>query len=257
MRKQKIIIMLILALLLVLSACTENADEKNEEILKKILELEEIDINKVEIQKDTIFVSMEASSAGEYDTQILEWWGAIFGISGMLKGDYLVVIIENTVNKEAYTYISTNIYTIRDFTEDRISDAEFWDETLITSIKPKTNEIIDASGLPIQTLKDEKDVRVPLTTTTKIIIAISLILLIITLLVIVLVKRKKRKKQKAQKDKQEVKQEVKQEKKKEKKKTDHIKKIKEKIKKETDKLKEKTKEKTKSFKEKLKQEPGR
>lgn len=253
MRKQKIIITLILASLLVLSACTENADEKNEEILKKILELEEIDINKVEIQKDTIFVSMEASSAGEYDTQILEWWGAIFGISGMLKGDYLVVIIENTVNKEAYTYISTNIYTIRDFTEDRISDAEFWDETLITSIKPKTNEIIDASGLPIQTLKDEKDVRVPLTTTTKIIIAISLILLIITLLVIVLVKRKKRKKQKAQKDKQE----VKQEKKKEKKKTDHIKKIKEKIKKGTDKLKEKTKEKTKSFKEKLKQEPGR
>lgn len=243
MKKQKIIITIIIMSLLALSACTTKIDKKNEQILERVFEIDKIDINKIEIKKDTIFVSMEASSAGEYDTQILEWWGTIFGIVGMLQGDYMYVIIENTVNGEAYAYISTNVYTIRDFTEDRISDAEFWDETLITASKPKTQEILRASGLPKETLKDEaKKTRTNTTLIT--IIVVTLILAILTLL---LFKNKKRKKQKTETHIAPKKSKNK----------ENINKIQNTIKTKTKKITEKTKQQTKKFKEKLKEEPGR
>ena len=244
MKKQKIIFVTLIMALLVMSACSNNIDAKNEEILTRLLELEEIDVNKVSIDKDTIFVSIEVSSADEYDTQIIAWWGTIFGYSAVLQGDYIAVIIENTVNKEPYAYISTNVYTIRDFEDSIITDAEFWDETLITSSKPRTRDVIRASGLPTEALTDEQT---KIRTNTILIITLILIVIILAILTVILLKKKKSKKQKVETHHAPKKRKHK----------ETIKKIKDKVKQKTKKLKEKTKEKTKSFKEKMKQEPGR
>jgi hypothetical protein len=158
---KKIILGLVIVLL-VISGCekNKNIDSQNEKILEKIFELENISVNNLNINEDTIFVSIEVSDANEYDTHLIEWWGTIFGISSMLKGDYIFVIIENTVNQEPYTYVSSNVYSIKDFNEDRITDVEFWQESLITINSPKKAEILKAADLPLDTLTDEKDIKI-------------------------------------------------------------------------------------------------
>ena len=246
--------------LLFLSSCTNNKiDSKNEEILTKLLELEEIDVNEASISRDTILVSIEVSSADEYDEQLIAWWGTIFGYSAALQGDYIAVIIENTVNNEPYTYISTNVYTIRDFEDSIITDADFWEETLVTASKPRTREVIRASGLPTETLTDERTITIPRTTTTKIIIWIIIIIISVAIIVtgIILAKKRKPKKHKPTKTQQAKHEHKKTEKQTKQKHKEHLKKINEKIKTGTKKLKEKTKEKTKTFRERMKQEPGK
>jgi hypothetical protein len=252
-----ILLSLVIISLFLITGCSNKIDSQNEKILSKVLELEEIAVNKVEINKEVIFVSMEASKADEYDTQIINWWGTIFGISSMLKGDYLIVIIENTVNKEPYTYISTNVYTIRDFNEDRISDAEFWDETLITEKKPKTSDVLKASNLPIETLTDTKKTKIPMDAKTIIMKIFTWLIILVVIFLVIFFGRKIMKKKKKNKISHEksTKAKIKH----------HTRKTKEKIKKfyekkvkpTTKKIKEKTKEKTKSFRDRLKQEPGR
>ena len=188
MNKKTILIILTL-LILVLSACSK-IDSKNEQILTKVLKLENISLNEVSIKKDTIFVSIEASGANEYDTQIINWWGTIFGISSMLKSEttqqYKYVIIENTVNKEPYTYISANMITILDYNEDVLTDVEFWQETLITNNKPSISEIKQQSGLPNEALRVSKDSK------TQKPITLIIILIIILTLVILLFKNPKK-----------------------------------------------------------------
>jgi hypothetical protein len=156
MNKKILFGLIIVLLLFVGCGKSNNLDSQNEKILEKVLELEEIDVNKVKINKDTVFVSIEVSNANEHDSQLIEWWGNIFGISSLLKGDYIFVIIENTVNQEPYTYVSSNIYSIRDFSEFTITDVEFWQESLITSEMPNNIDILEASNLPKDTLTDEK-----------------------------------------------------------------------------------------------------
>jgi len=238
--------MLILTLIII-SGCSNKTDSKNEEILKKVLSLENIEYNEIKINNEQIIISIETSSANEYDTQLINWWGTIFGISSMLQGNYEVVIIENTVNKEPYAYISTNIYTIQDFEEDRISDAEFWDETLITSNKPRTKEILEASGLPLQTLKQQETKK---TNHAKTILIILIILIIITTTTLLILKIKPNKPRiKTRRYKEKILEKSHETKRK-------IKKIhREKIKPATHKLKQKINKHTQKFRNKLKQEP--
>jgi hypothetical protein len=155
---KKILFGMVIVLLLI-SGCnkTDNFDKENEKILEKALELEEISVNKVDINKDTIFVSIEVSDANEHDNQLIEWWGGIFGLTTLMKGDYMFVIIENTVNGEPYTYVSSNIYSIKDFSEFIITDVEFFEESLVTSDIPKSKQILQAANLPLDTLSDEKN----------------------------------------------------------------------------------------------------
>lgn len=161
--KKNYLIISIFIVLIVLSGCSSKneIDSQNEKILQRLLEIDDISVNNIDIDRDTIFVSIEVSAANEHDNHLIEWWGTIFGFSSILTGDYLLVIIENTVNYEPYTYISSNVYSIRDFEEGLITDIEFWQESLITSNMPRKRDILEASNLPIHTLSDERGFTMP------------------------------------------------------------------------------------------------
>ncbi len=150
------IFLMVLSLTSIVSA--DKIDGKNELILKKVLELDNITINNVEISNNNIFVTIEVSEAMDYDTELIAYWGSIFGISAMLKNDnesYSTVTIENLIDGEPYVYVSTNVITIQDYQNDLLEDYEFWEESLVTSEKPSTKDIIDGANLPSESLRED------------------------------------------------------------------------------------------------------
>jgi hypothetical protein len=171
---KKIFLLSCLLLVLVLTACSSSSiDSKNEEILLKVISLEDIAVNKVSILDDVIFVSLDVALANQYDTQLLEWWGTIFSFSTLLSGDYEVVIIENVLNDKPQVYVSSNMFSINDYINDKITDIQFWEESLISSDKPSTKEILLASGLPSHALSYTNQTANPINIKKLLIILIS------------------------------------------------------------------------------------
>lgn len=134
----------------------DKIDDKNELILQKILELDDVEVTNVEISNNNIFVSIEVTDAMGYDTELISYWGSILGTSAMLKNNnisYSTVIIENLVDGEPYLYVSTNVVSIQDYQNNLIEDYEFWEESLVTAKKPTTHEVIEGSYLPLESLR--------------------------------------------------------------------------------------------------------
>lgn len=151
----KFLFLLIVLLTLTSIVSADKIDNKNELIMQKVLELDNITVSNIEISNSNIFVSIEVTEAMNYDAELIAYWGSIFGISAMLKNDdefYSTVTIENLVDGEPYVYVSTNIISIQDYQNDMLEDYEFWEESLVTAQKPTTNDIVEGSNLPKETL---------------------------------------------------------------------------------------------------------
>jgi hypothetical protein len=150
-RGWEILIFILLLSSAVWASQENDIDNKNEEILSKVLEIDGVKTEEITISGTTIYVSIEASGADSYDSELIGWWASIFANSALLKGyekDYLFVVIENTVNDVPYAYVSAPVVSIQDLMDGLIDDATFWDEVLITESKPKEKEIAEFSGLP-------------------------------------------------------------------------------------------------------------
>ncbi|HDP73870.1 MAG TPA: hypothetical protein ENN46_02840 [Candidatus Woesearchaeota archaeon] len=146
-----IVIALLLAIPLAFASQERLIDSKNAEILERLLELNGVKAEEISISGNTIFVSIEASGADSYDTELIAWWASIFANSALLRGyekDYLFIVIENTVNKVPYAYVSVATVTVHDLMEGIINDLLFWDEVLITEKNPRERDIAEVSGLP-------------------------------------------------------------------------------------------------------------
>ena len=153
-----LILFLAAAIFAVVPDREKQTDIANQYLLAALLDNEGFTASQVAIRHDTIIVSIETSEAGEYDAQLVAWWGSIFGNAALLKGhekSYEHVIIENLVNGEPYAYVSANLVSVDDYAANKIDDATFWDEVLITDHKPQAREIEAHALLPQSALQRE------------------------------------------------------------------------------------------------------
>ena len=124
-------------------------NEKNEELLGKILDLNNVSYEDITIDNNKIIVVLETSSADKFDNQLIEWFGVVFINAGLLKGenqDYKYIILQLNINKEPITYISANRVSVLDLIENRIEEDVFWTEVTITKNKP-SDTYIENGGL--------------------------------------------------------------------------------------------------------------
>ena len=133
----------------VVSASAYN--EKNEDVLGRLLEINDVEYESIEITNEKIRVTIESSNASEYDTQLIAWWGLIFANAGLLEGEdqaYKYIIIQTNINREPIAYVSANRASVLDLMEGRIDDAMFWDEVSINPEEPSPGLIEANSFLP-------------------------------------------------------------------------------------------------------------
>jgi hypothetical protein len=157
------IVLLALVLIIILCILIPSKEQRvanaNEQILSRFLDIEGIPSHSTHIRGEMITVTIEVSDANEYDAQLVSWWGSIFGYSALLQGhktSYEQVVIINNVNGEGYAYLAANLVTVDDFAANRIDEATFWDEVLITSSPPQSKDIAAFSGLPQSALSRDR-----------------------------------------------------------------------------------------------------
>lgn len=150
MKRTVLIITMLMFLLVFTSFVSAGIDDKNEEILSALLKIENIDFQDVQISNDRILVVVESSDASEYDTEIIAWWGSIFGNAVLLNGkdEYKFIVIQNNVNDIPIAFISANRASVIDMVEGRIDDITFWDEVSITQSEPSNSVIVQNAFLP-------------------------------------------------------------------------------------------------------------
>jgi len=81
---------------------------------------------------DTLEVIYEASSADEYDTQIIADWAAIFGAGSNFP--YEEIIIVNTVNGEPVARLTTTSANVKAYLDYEKNETEFWSDVEIDAI---------------------------------------------------------------------------------------------------------------------------
>jgi len=144
-KKNPICILCYLVLLVVsMSIVVADYNDKNEDILGTLFDLNNLTYSHIDISDSEILVTIEASDADEFDTQLVSWFGLIFVNAGFLQGenhDYEYIIIEVTINDEPVSYFSTTRNSVLDYIDGIIDDELFWTEVTITSTKPSYNSI--------------------------------------------------------------------------------------------------------------------
>ncbi len=195
---KKILIISIIITLLMFNIASANQNDDNKIRLEKLLELNNIEFEDIEINDDMITVSIETGNADKYDSQIAAWWGGIFGNAALLKGDdedYKYIVIQNNINEEPVAYISANKVSVLDYIQGRIDDSIFWNEVTITSEKPSESEIEENAMLPSETLTTKNEYP---DSDNKLWLWV-LIIIIFAIILIVLIKKKKSKHKKEDK----------------------------------------------------------
>ncbi len=140
----------LIAILLFSSLVSASYNDKNAELLGKLLDLNNVSYEEISINADEVKIIIEASLADEFDTQLVQWFGMIFVNAGFLQGessDYKYIILQLNVNDEPTAYISANRLSVVDLTNDVIDEEVFWNEVTITKGEPSKKDIKEGGTL--------------------------------------------------------------------------------------------------------------
>lgn len=116
-----------LTLVLLLVGCVS----KESQTIAKIFDVEKIPYTAVQVKGDTLQVTYEASSADEYDSQIVADWGTIFGIAANMPYEKIVII--NTINDIPTAELAASRENIRAYLDGTINETQFWERVDITA----------------------------------------------------------------------------------------------------------------------------
>lgn len=131
--KTLIILSITIIMALLFSGCVSEKDTKVAQILAKLLDADKIDYSKISAGGNEIIVEYEASSASQYDTQIVSDWATIF--SSASNFDYEKITIINNVNGEPYAKLTTTKENVLKLINSEINEYVFFENVEITSIK--------------------------------------------------------------------------------------------------------------------------
>jgi len=123
----------LLLLLLFLSACSKDSSAKQEEVVKKVLDLQQVKYADVQVKGSSVEITYEASEATAFDNQLLVDWGTIFGT--MAEFPYDPITIVNTINGEPTAEVITTRADVHDFLRGVKNESQFWESVDIKAVK--------------------------------------------------------------------------------------------------------------------------
>jgi len=126
----KMIIMIAFVSLFLLAGCGKpDLDDKNSEILSKILVMDGISVTDVKFSDREVWVHHETSEADGYDENLIADWAYIFGLTS--EFDVTTINIVNEINGMEASSLTTSKENVDQFFNNEINESYFWENVEI------------------------------------------------------------------------------------------------------------------------------
>jgi hypothetical protein len=123
----------VLALFLLASCGKADTSAKQEAVVKKVLDLQQVKYTDVQVKGSSIEVTYEASEATGFDNQLIIDWGTIFGTLAEFPYDPITIV--NTINGQPTAKVTTTRADVHDFLRGVKNESQFWESVDIEAVK--------------------------------------------------------------------------------------------------------------------------